>query len=90
MTAQTRCVSECARTTDPDGNQLEIYYGRVQHHGRFNSPQGVSGFVTGNMGLGHIVLPAPNLSKCLEFYTLLMGFQQTDFLSFFYKSTSLH
>jgi 3,4-dihydroxy-9,10-secoandrosta-1,3,5(10)-triene-9,17-dione 4,5-dioxygenase len=78
--ALQRNVTECARTTDPAGNQLELYYGRIQTYRRFISPQGVTGFVTGNMGLGHVVLPTPNLAACLEFYTGILGFKPTDYM----------
>ena len=78
--ALMRCVTACACIQDPDGNQLELYYGRVNTYRRFVSPQGVSGFVTGNMGLGHVVLPTPKLGDSLEFYTKLLGFEPTDYM----------
>ncbi|GAA4102419.1 VOC family protein [Zhongshania borealis] len=78
--ADSRCVKELARTLDPDGNQLELYHGRVNDYDLFNSPQGVSGFVTGNMGMGHVVLPTPSLAKCHQFYTEILGFQETDYM----------
>ena len=34
------------------------------------------------MGLGHIVLPASDLKKNYEFYTKILGFQDTDYMSF--------
>lgn len=78
--AANRCVKELACTQDPDGNRLELYYGRIYDYDLLNSPQGVSGFVTGNMGMGHVVLPTPSLSKCHQFYTDILGFEETDYM----------
>jgi 3,4-dihydroxy-9,10-secoandrosta-1,3,5(10)-triene-9,17-dione 4,5-dioxygenase len=76
--AADRKVRRLARCQDPSGNQLEIYEGRVQDYTPFVSPAGVSGFVTGNMGMGHIVLPAPKIEETRSFYKTLLGFGDTD------------
>ena len=77
--AKARCVSELARAQDPAGNQIELYYGReVLDRDRFISPTGVPEFITGNMGMGHAVLPAANLPETLNFYLDVLGFEVTD------------
>lgn len=78
--ASNRCVKELALTQDPDGNCLELYYGRIQSYKKFVSPQGISEFITGNMGLGHVVLPTPSLTSCYEYYTQFLGFEPTDYM----------
>lgn len=78
--ASKRLVTEIAKTSDPDGNEMELYYGRVQSYKKFNSPIGVSKFVTGNMGMGHVVLPTPSLAKCLTFYSEILGFEESDYM----------
>jgi 3,4-dihydroxy-9,10-secoandrosta-1,3,5(10)-triene-9,17-dione 4,5-dioxygenase len=76
--AADRKVRELARCKDPSGNNLEIYHGRVYDYAPFASPAAVSGFVTGNMGLGHVVLPAPKVEETRAFYKKHFGFGDTD------------
>ena len=56
---------------DPAGAPLEPYVGRALGYEHFASPAGVSGFVTGqfgDMGLGHVVLPAPDIEASRRFW----------------------
>jgi len=76
--AADRKVRALARCKDPSGNSLEIYHGRVYDYAPFASPAAVSGFVTGNMGLGHVVLPAPKVEETRAFYKNHLGFGDTD------------
>jgi 3,4-dihydroxy-9,10-secoandrosta-1,3,5(10)-triene-9,17-dione 4,5-dioxygenase len=76
--AEGRCVRRLVRCADPDNNQLELYVGRAQDYAPFASPHGVSGFVTGDMGMGHVVLPAPQLEATRSFYKQHLGFGDTD------------
>jgi 3,4-dihydroxy-9,10-secoandrosta-1,3,5(10)-triene-9,17-dione 4,5-dioxygenase len=86
MEARARQVYELARSSDPAGNAMEIFYGRFVDYAPFVSPAGVSGFVTGDngdMGLGHVVLTAPNFEETHSFYKDVMGFGDTDLGRFF-------
>ncbi|WP_176594167.1 VOC family protein [Sphingobium sp. EM0848] len=65
---------------DPAGNRHELAYGYVSDFERFVSPVGVSGFVTGDLGLGHAVLPAPNIHETRDFLTNILGFGLADIL----------
>jgi 3,4-dihydroxy-9,10-secoandrosta-1,3,5(10)-triene-9,17-dione 4,5-dioxygenase len=76
--AADRKVRALARCKDPSGNLLEIYHGRIYDYAPFVSPAGVSGFITGNMGLGHVVLPAPKVEETRSFYKTYLGFGDTD------------
>ncbi len=79
--AEQRCVTEFVRFNDPAGNCLELYYGRTnpqECNSPFESPQGVSRFVTGDMGLGHVVLPAPDIEQVRAFYIDVLGFGDSD------------
>jgi 3,4-dihydroxy-9,10-secoandrosta-1,3,5(10)-triene-9,17-dione 4,5-dioxygenase len=76
--AADRKVRALARCKDPSGNLLEVYHGRIYDYAPFISPTGVSGFVTGNMGLGHVVLPAPKVEETRAFYKKFLGFGDTD------------
>ena len=75
--AATRAVSRLAFCSDPCGNQLELFHGRSYDYAPFASPRGLSGFVAGDLGLGHVVLPAPELAAAHAFYQRL-GFADTD------------
>ena len=73
-----RRVRGLVRTTDPGGVRVELFWGPIDDHRLFVSPTGVSGFVTGDMGLGHIVLGTPQLGAAVAFYTNVMGFRVSD------------
>ena len=51
-----RRVGEMLRFDDPAGNAVEVFCGAALEHRPAVSPYG-NHFVTGNMGLGHVVLP---------------------------------
>ena len=76
--ASLRGVDEFFATSDPAGNGLEFYCGDSTDEVEFLSPQGVSGFVTGAMGLGHVVLSAPDFATSHAFYKDVVGFHDTD------------
>jgi 3,4-dihydroxy-9,10-secoandrosta-1,3,5(10)-triene-9,17-dione 4,5-dioxygenase len=76
--AAARRAGAVARVTDPGGAVLELYASPVLDHEVFVSPVGVSGFVTGTLGLGHIVMVTPAYDKTLAFYTDVLGFKLSD------------
>lgn len=76
---QRRRVRGVVPTTDPGGFALELFHGAIHDHELFVSPSGVSGFVTGSLGMGHIVLGTPRHDECLAFYTEVLGFRVSDY-----------
>ena len=83
--AARRCVAAFASVQDPSGNTVELYHGRQLDYIPLNSPAGVPGFVTsyqqtGDLGFGHLVLPAPDTAATIAFYTELLGLGITDTL----------
>ena len=74
-----RNVRGLLRTTDPGGFAIELFHGPILDHEPFVSATGVSGFVTGPEGLGHIVLGTPTLAESVEFYTNVLGFRVSDY-----------
>ncbi len=76
----TRKVQDMVWFNDPSGNRHELVWGYKGDSARFISPQGVSGFVTGELGMGHTVLPAPNFEATWNFFRDVMGFGLTDIL----------
>lgn len=77
-----RCVQQVARFCDPSGNGHELVWGFRSDFSHFVSPAGVSRFVTGSIGMGHTVLPAPDLAKTARFFTEVMGFGLSDLFNF--------
>ena len=80
--AAQRYVQAYCSFRDPSGNGVEVYWGAISDFERFTSPIGVSGFVTGDMGMGHIVLPAPNFSESSDFWRKAMGMGLSDFINY--------
>ncbi len=77
--ARGRRVRGLARTTDPGGFRLELFHGPILDHVPFVSPAGVGRFVTGALGMGHIVLGTPNVADAIAFYTEVLGFRVSDY-----------
>jgi 3,4-dihydroxy-9,10-secoandrosta-1,3,5(10)-triene-9,17-dione 4,5-dioxygenase len=73
-----RRVGELLRFDDPAGNPVEVFCGAALEHRLAVSPYG-NQFVTGVMGLGHVVLPVTGAQDAaLAFYTDLLGFRLRD------------
>ncbi|WP_084421489.1 VOC family protein [Henriciella litoralis] len=79
--AELRCVTAYATASDPDGNPLEFYYGRTGMGKPYEPQLDIKGFMTRHMGLGHIVIPAPQQDTTHAFYRDLMGFGLSDILT---------
>ncbi|MRV72076.1 biphenyl 2,3-dioxygenase [Duganella sp. FT92W] len=77
-TCAARHVQQMLWVADPSGNRHELYWGVKTDFRRFASPIGVSGFVTGELGLGHVVLPAPDFDRTYGFLKDVLGFQLSD------------
>ncbi|CAG2158005.1 Iron-dependent extradiol dioxygenase [Cupriavidus yeoncheonensis] len=73
-----RRVQAMAWFTDPSGNRHEISWGMRSDFLRFVSPLGVPRFITGPMGAGHTVLPAPAFDETYAFLRDVMGFGLSD------------
>ncbi|HVN01577.1 MAG TPA: VOC family protein [Caulobacteraceae bacterium] len=79
--ARDRGVTGLITCQDPDGLAVEIYYGATQRtETPFASPAGVPGFVTGEQGLGHIVLSTRDIAAARNFYQDLLGFRLSDII----------
>jgi len=76
--AASRDVTALAHSTDPAGNRLEIFYGAQEADTAFASPAGVSQFVTGNLGMGHVVYGTLAFDETRRFYGEVMGFGESD------------
>ncbi|WNG89150.1 biphenyl-2,3-diol 1,2-dioxygenase [Mycobacterium sp. ITM-2016-00317] len=72
--ADLRRAEEVIAFRDPAGTSLEVFHGAVLDHSPVVTPFGAK-FVTGEQGLGHVVLPAMDVHGVFEFYTDVLGFK---------------
>ncbi|MFD0361743.1 iron-dependent extradiol dioxygenase HsaC [Nocardia sp. GCM10030253] len=72
-----RRVDELIRFEDPSGNTLEAFHGAALEHRRVVSPYGHK-FVTGEQGLGHVVLSTKDDQASLTFYRDVLGYRLRD------------
>lgn len=72
--ADVRRVEEVITFEDPAGTVVEVFHGPVLEHSPVVTPFGAK-FVTGDQGLGHVVVPATDPNGLFEFYTEVLGFR---------------
>ena len=72
-----RHVDELISFEDPSGNVQEVFAGVALQHRRVVSPYGHR-FVTGEQGLGHVVLSCTDDEASLRFYRDVLGFRLRD------------
>lgn len=58
---------------DPAGNHIELFTGPIFDHVPVQTPL-VSGFVTGSMGLGHVIVTGEDSEALFDFYNRVLGF----------------
>lgn len=71
--ADERRVSGFVTFDDPAGNAVELFYGPVFDHRPVQLPT-VSSFVTGDQGMGHVIVTGEDGPALLDFYTRVLGF----------------
>jgi 3,4-dihydroxy-9,10-secoandrosta-1,3,5(10)-triene-9,17-dione 4,5-dioxygenase len=72
-----RRVGDLLRFDDPCGNTHEVFCNAALDARPAISATGTR-FVTGNLGLGHVVLPVTDDAAALRFYTEVLGFRLRD------------
>jgi 2,3-dihydroxybiphenyl 1,2-dioxygenase len=77
--ADQRFVRDLISFRDPDGNRLEIFHGPLLADTPFVPGRNISGFRTGPLGMGHVVLMVADFDVALAFYKDLLGFRISDF-----------
>ena len=91
--ADERLVKDLIVTRDPVGNRLEIFHGAQTASDPFVPGRAMSGFRTGPLGLGHVVLnveTSETIQTLLAFYRDLLGFRLTDYYSHPFEAYFLH
>jgi len=76
--ADARKVAGFYWFTDPSGFRHELTWGQWVTPNTFTPGRPMSGFKTGDQGMGHIVLVVPDLRSADRFYRDVMGFHASD------------
>jgi 2,3-dihydroxybiphenyl 1,2-dioxygenase len=85
-----RTVTDGIVLHDPSGNRLEVFYGAAIADDDFAPGRAISGFVTGPLGLGHIVLYVNNIDAANTFYTRVLGFKLSDYVTAPFRANFYH
>ncbi len=75
-----RRVQELIRFTDPFDNVFELFHGITYESRPVVTPYAAN-FVTGEQGMGHVVIPVDDDVAALEFYRDVLGFRLRDSMS---------
>jgi extradiol dioxygenase len=79
--AEDRRVLELIKFADPSGIASEAHYGPLVDVDRpFRSPRTISGFVTADMGFGHITMTVKDLDASVRFYRDTLGMKLSDWI----------
>jgi len=79
-----------SRFRDPAGNRLEAFYGAEVDDTPFCPGRSISGFRTGPLGLGHVVLTVENIDPMMEFYVDVLGFGLSDYMQKPFRAYFFH
>ncbi len=88
--ADHRCVKELISFADPAGNRLEAFHGAAVAEEPFRPGRTISGFRTGVLGMGHVVFHVKTIDDLLGFYTDLLGFAVSDYITAPFRAYFLH
>ncbi len=83
--AAERQVERFVSLHDPNGNPLEIFFSPIVDGDPVQLPFG-GAFLTGELGMGHVVLPSADIEAAFDFYTRVMGFRHRDSMAVTYPN----
>jgi 2,3-dihydroxybiphenyl 1,2-dioxygenase len=88
--ADARRVRALISFHDPAGNRCEAFYGAEVDDTPFAPGRSISGFRTGALGLGHVVLTVERLDEVMPFYVDLLGFRLSDYIEKPFRAYFFH
>ena len=88
--ADARRVRALISFHDPAGNRLEAFHGAEVDDTPFSPGRSISGFRTGPLGLGHVVLTVENIEPIMAFYTNVLGFGLSDYIEKPFRAYFFH
>jgi len=96
VTAEPQTLADARRVRalisfhDPAGNRLEAFHGAETDDAPFSPGRSISGFRTGPLGLGHVVLTVENIEPIMAFYTKVLGFGLSDYIEKPFRAYFFH
>ena len=88
--AQMRSVRDAIRFQDPAGTRLEVFHGAETTDAPFVPGRPITGFRTGALGMGHVVLHVKNFEDLRWFYQDVLGFRLSDYILHPFKAYFFH
>jgi 2,3-dihydroxybiphenyl 1,2-dioxygenase len=88
--ADERHVEDLIVFNDPLGNRLEAFHGAETSTDPFAPGRSISGFRTGPLGMGHVVLQVEKIDDVLTFYRDVLGFRLSDYYYHPFTAFFLH
>lgn len=88
--AAARGVAQAIRFSDPLGNRLEAFCGAEAADVPFVPGRPISGFRTGPLGMGHVVMNVDNFDDARWFYQDVLGFRLSDYMLKPFKAYFFH
>jgi len=88
--AEERRVRDLIAFTDPIGSRVEIFHGAEASAESFVPGRSISGFRTGALGLGHVVMSVERIDEVAAFYENLLGFRLSDYYSYPFPARFYH
>jgi 2,3-dihydroxybiphenyl 1,2-dioxygenase len=77
--ADERRVADLIVFNDPAGNRLEIFHGAEIAADPFQPGRNISGFRTGPLGMGHVVMHFERIAEVMAFYQDVLEFKLSDY-----------
>ena len=77
--ADERRVKDLIVFNDPAGNRLEIFYDAETTSDPFKPGRNISGFRTGPLGMGHVVMHFERIADVMSFYQDVLEFRVSDY-----------
>ena len=77
--ADERHVKDLIVVNDPAGNRLEFFYGAAAASDPFRPGRNISGFRTGALGMGHVVMHFERIAEVMKFYQEVLEFKLSDY-----------
>ena len=88
--ADERHVRDLIAFSDPIGSRVEIFHGAEASGEAFVPGRSISGFRTGALGLGHVVMSVERIDEVAAFYENLLGFRLSDYYSYPFPARFYH
>jgi 2,3-dihydroxybiphenyl 1,2-dioxygenase len=88
--AEERRVKDLIVLNDPLGTRIEIFHGAEVAGDPFVPGRNISGFRTGPLGMGHVVMNVDSVDEVLAFYREVLGFGLSDYFLAPYRAFFMH